>query len=70
MPQEKLREELKKLKGVGGKTADVLISSLFGQREFFVVDTHMMRFAKRPGLVGEGSTYDEIQRALKEFMPL
>ncbi|MEM2057940.1 MAG: endonuclease III [Thermoproteota archaeon] len=70
LPKEKVREELKKLKGVGDKTADVLMSSIFGQREYFVVDTHMMRIAKRLGLVDEGASYEEIQRSLKEFLPL
>ncbi len=69
-PKEKVREELKKLKGVGDKTADVLLSSIFGQREYLVVDTHMMRIAKRLGIVDEGASYEEVQRALKEFLPL
>jgi endonuclease-3 len=69
-PKEKVREELKKLKGVGDKTADVLLSSIFGQREYFVVDTHMMRIAKRLGIVDEGASYEEVQSALKDFLPL
>jgi len=70
LPKEELRDELKSLKGVGDKTADVLMSSIFGQKEYFVVDTHMMRIAKRLGLVGEGASYAEVQRKLKEFLPL
>ncbi|MCQ5374374.1 MAG: endonuclease III [Candidatus Methanomethylicia archaeon] len=69
-PKEKVREELKKLKGVGDKTADVLLSSIFGQREYFVVDTHMIRIAKRLGIVDEGASYEEVQSALKDFLPL
>ncbi|MEM1573125.1 MAG: hypothetical protein QXI49_00150 [Candidatus Methanomethylicaceae archaeon] len=70
LPKEKIREELKKMKGIGDKTADVIMSSLFGQKEYFVVDTHMMRVAKRLGLVNEKASYNEVQRALKEFLPL
>ncbi|MGC8937038.1 MAG: endonuclease III domain-containing protein [Candidatus Methanomethylicaceae archaeon] len=61
MPKERVRDELKKLNGVGDKTADVLMSSIFGQREYFVVDTHMMRIAKRLGIVDEGASYKEVQ---------
>jgi endonuclease-3 len=46
------------------------MSSLFGQKEYFVVDTHMRRIAKRLGLVDEKASYSEIQKALKEFLPL
>ena len=70
LPKEKVREELKKLRGVGDKTADVLMSSIFGQREYFVVDTHMMRIAKRLGIVNERASYEEIQRGLMDFLPL
>jgi endonuclease-3 len=70
MPKEKLRERLKDLPGVGDKTADVLLTSLYGHREHLVVDTHMMRIAKRLGLVGENAPYQEIQRVLKDFLPL
>jgi endonuclease-3 len=69
-PKEKVREELKKLKGVGDKTADVLLSSIVGQWEYFVVDTHMMRIAKRLGIEDEGASYEEVQSALKDFLPL
>jgi len=70
MPKEELRERLKDLPGVGDKTADVLLTSLYGHREYLVVDTHMMRIAKRLGLVEENVPYQEIQRALKDFLPL
>lgn len=70
MPKERLRERLKDLPGVGDKTADVLLTSLFGHKEYLVVDTHMMRIAKRLGLAREKASYQEIQRALKDFLPL
>lgn len=70
LPKERVRDELKKLSGVGDKTADVLMSSIFGQKEYFVVDTHMMRIAKRLGIVDEGASYEEVQSSLKEFLPL
>lgn len=67
--KEELRRSLMQINGVGDKTADVLISSLYGQREAFVVDTHMRRIAIRLGLVEEKAGYGEIQNALKEFLP-
>jgi endonuclease-3 len=70
MPKERLRERLKDLPGVGDKTADVLLTSLFGHREYLVVDTHMFRIAERLGLVRENAPYQEVQGALKEFLPL
>ncbi|MCX8170032.1 MAG: hypothetical protein N3D72_02965 [Candidatus Methanomethyliaceae archaeon] len=70
LSQEDIREKLKEIKGIGDKTADVIMSSLFGYKKYFVVDTHMMRVAKRLGLVNERASYSEIQRALREFLPL
>lgn len=70
LPEEEIRKKLKEIKGVGDKTADVIMSSLFGCKKYFVVDTHMMRVAKRLGLVNEKASYSEIQRTLKEFLPL
>ncbi|MCS7097743.1 MAG: hypothetical protein NZ922_02040 [Candidatus Methanomethyliaceae archaeon] len=70
LSQEDVREKLKEIKGIGDKTADVIMSSLFGHKKYFVVDTHMMRVAKRLGLVNERASYSEIQKALREFLPL
>lgn len=69
MPKEKVREEIMKLPGIGDKTADVLVSSIHGQREAFVIDTHMARIARRLGLVNENTSYKEIQERLHCFFP-
>ena len=67
--KETVKKELMKLPGVGNKTADVILSSLYGQREAFVVDTHMRRIAIRLGIVDKKASYDEIQDALKNIFP-
>ena len=69
MPKEKVREEIIKIPGIGNKTADVLLSSIHGQREAFVIDTHMARIAKRLGLVDGKASYKEIQEKLNCFFP-
>lgn len=69
MDMEKARKELLKLPGVGNKTADVILASIYGQRKAFVVDTHMRRIAIRLGLVNEKANYDEIEKKLKEIFP-
>jgi len=57
------------LPGIGPKTADVLLASRHGYKQVFVVDTHMDRIAKRLGLVKADAKYEEIQLALKNFIP-
>jgi len=68
-PKEVVREKIMKLPGVGDKTADVLISSIYGHREALVVDTHMRRIAVRLGIVKRNASYREIQEALTRFFP-
>ena len=67
--KEVVRDKIMKLPGVGDKTADVLISSIYGHREALVVDTHMRRIAVRLGLVEENASYQETQKALTNFFP-
>lgn len=69
MPKGEARAELINMPGIGDKTADVLLSSIHGQKEAFVIDTHMARIAKRIGLVGEKASYEEIQDKLVKFIP-
>jgi endonuclease-3 len=69
LPKEEAKKRLMELPGVGDKTADVLLSSLYGYHEVFVVDTHMERIAKRLGLVKGNAKYSEIQEAIKQFIP-
>ncbi len=63
------REKLMELHGIGNKTADVIMASLKGQKNYFVIDTHMRRIAIRLGLAGRNASYEEIQEALKKFFP-
>lgn len=69
LPKKEAREKLMTLPGIGPKTADVLLASRHGYSQVFVVDTHMDRIAKRLGLVKPNAKYEEIQSALKRFIP-
>ena len=69
LPEGEAREKLIELPGVGPKTADVLLARRHGYNTVFVVDTHMDRIAKRIGLVKPDAKYEEIQQALKNFIP-
>lgn len=69
LPKEEARERFMELPGIGPKTADVLLASRHGYGQVFVVDTHMDRIAKRLGLVKPDAKYEEIQLALKSFIP-
>ena len=57
------------LPGIGKKTADVLLAHQHSYKEVTVVDTHMDRLAKRLGLVEPNARYEEIQKALEDFIP-
>ncbi len=70
LPKQDARERLMELPGIGPKTADVLLADRHGYREVFVVDTHMDRIAKRLGLAGPDARYEDIQLALKNFLPM
>jgi endonuclease-3 len=69
LPKEEARTKFMELPGIGPKTADVLLASRHGYGQVFVVDTHMDRIAKRLGLVKPDANYEEIQAALKNFIP-
>jgi endonuclease-3 len=69
LPKDAAKEKLLKLPGIGDKTADVILTTRHTYREVIPVDTHMERVAKRLGLVREGAKYDEVQDALKGFIP-
>ncbi len=61
------RNELTKLKGVGRKTANVVLGNWFGQDEI-TVDTHVGRITRRLGWA-YGTTPDKVERELWELMP-
>jgi endonuclease-3 len=69
LPKKEARERFMKLPGIGPKTADVLLADRHGYSQVFVVDTHMERIAKRLGVVKPDAKYEEIQLALKNFIP-
>jgi len=69
LPKEEARKRLMELPGIGKKTADVLLAHRHSYAEVMVVDTHMERIAKRLGLVKPDAKYEEIQEALKVFIP-
>lgn len=69
LPKEEARKRLMELPGVGKKTADVLLAQRHSYAEVMVVDTHMERIAKRLSLVKPEAKYEEIQKALKHFIP-
>ncbi|MGB9756547.1 MAG: endonuclease III domain-containing protein [Candidatus Bathyarchaeales archaeon] len=69
LPKEEARKRLMELPGIGKKTADVLLAQRHSYAEVMVVDTHMERIAKRLGLVKPEAKYEDIQKALKYFIP-
>jgi endonuclease-3 len=61
------REELQSLPGVGRKTANVVLNTVFGE-ETFAVDTHVFRVCNRTGLA-PGKTVDEVEAKLDKLVP-
>ncbi|MFO7894620.1 MAG: endonuclease III [Longimicrobiales bacterium] len=61
-------KELTKLRGVGRKTANVVLGNAFGKDEGVVVDTHVKRIAGRLGLTTE-TTPEKIERDLMTLVP-
>ena len=59
-------EELVVLPGIGRKTANVILGNAFGKNEGIVVDTHVLRLARRFGLT-RATDPVTVERAL---MPL
>ena len=61
------REELENLPGVGRKTANVVLNTVFGEPTM-AVDTHIFRVANRTGL-GPGKDPLEVEHKLLKFTP-
>ncbi|MCK8826896.1 endonuclease III [Natroniella acetigena] len=61
------REELMKLAGVGRKTANVVVSSIFGV-DAIAVDTHVFRVSNRIGLAASDKI-DQVEQDLMEVIP-
>jgi endonuclease-3 len=62
------REELMKLPGIGPKSADIVLSTVFGRPEV-AVDTHVETVAKRLGLAGENAGYEEVKAKITSLAP-
>lgn len=60
------REFLESLPGVGHKTANVVLSELFGEQAL-AVDTHVARVAKRLGIASETDDILTIENKLMKF---
>jgi endonuclease-3 len=61
-------EELITLPGVARKTANVVLSNVFGTHVGVVVDTHVKRVSKRLGLTDETDPV-KIERDLMKVLP-
>lgn len=64
----KTMEELTSLPGVARKTANVVLSNAFDVVEGVVVDTHVMRLAKRLGLTQQKNR-EKIEQELMSLFP-
>lgn len=69
LPEEKAREELLSLSGIGPKTADVFIGYCM-KKDTLPIDTNIERVVKRIGIVNKDAKYAEIQKALSKILPL
>ncbi len=67
METKEARKWLESIKGVGPKTAGVVMAFSFG-RAAFPVDTHVYRIVTRLGIVPE-STRTKVQKTLEEEIP-
>lgn len=61
-------EELLSLPGVARKTANIVLSNAYGVNEGIIVDTHVLRLAKRLGLT-QSKTRERIEKDLMEIVP-
>jgi endonuclease-3 related protein len=63
-----LREELLAIKGIGPETADsILLYAL--DKPVFVIDTYTWRVLSRHRLVGEETSYEEMQELMQSKLP-
>jgi endonuclease-3 len=61
------RDHLESLPGVGRKTANVMLNTIFDEK-VIAVDTHVFRVANRTGLA-IGKTPEEVERKLMKVVP-
>ncbi len=67
LPEDQV--SLMKLPGVGRKTAQVVSSVAFGDKDALPVDTHVFRVANRIGLVENAETPLKVELGLKRVIP-
>jgi endonuclease-3 len=61
-------EDLMKLSGVGRKTANLVLSSIYN-KPYIAVDTHIMRVTKRLGIVDINDNEVEVENKLYKYVP-
>lgn len=61
-------DKLMSLDGVGRKTANLVLSTLYNY-PYFAVDTHVMRVTKRLGLVSKNDDALEIEKKMYKLLP-
>jgi endonuclease-3 len=64
----KTMKEMLTLRGVGRKTASIVLSTIYGIHEGIAVDTHVLRVAPRLGLT-KGKTQSKIESDLMKIIP-
>ena len=69
MEIEEARKWLTSIKGVGPKTAAIVLCFAFG-KPAFPVDTHVHRVTKRLGLIGSKTTREQAHTVLEELLPV
>jgi len=68
MPVEEAKAWLMQLKGVGPKTAAIILLFSLG-RPAFPVDTHIHRLSRRLGLISSNTSREKAHRLLEELLP-
>lgn len=68
MDTDDAQDWLTDIKGIGPKTASVVLNFHF-ERPTFAVDTHIERLSKRFGLIAESTTADKAHDVLNEKIP-
>jgi len=68
MPVEQAKAYLLRLKGVGPKTASIVLLFTFG-KPAFPVDTHIFRVTKRLGWIPERASREQAHTILEEMIP-
>jgi endonuclease-3 len=61
-------EDLMKLSGVGRKTANLVLSSIYN-KPYIAVDTHIMRVTKRLGISNMDDNEVEVENKLYKYVP-